>query len=72
MDKIRQNVTENLAPKQVAEKAHQNNRFGMVINEFLEEAGKLVLSRQPRSQYLMWYKVFSLLFGTHVNYLTRL
>ena len=32
---------------------------------------KLVLGRQPRPQFLKWYKKFSRLFGSHDNPLTR-
>ena len=33
--------------------------------------GNLVLRRQPRPQFLMWYKTINWLFGSHVNLLTR-
>ena len=37
----------------------QNYRLGTVSNELLEGGLKHVFRRQPRSQFLKWYKTFS-------------
>ena len=50
---------------------HQIYRLGMVSYSYWGGGLKLLIRRQPRPQYLMWYNTFSWLFGSHDNHVTR-
>ena len=63
------NVTETLTPKHTTE---NHNKTTALERSVMNYWGlKHVLRRQPRPQFLKWYKTFSWLFGSHDNPLTR-